>query len=173
MVIAFIIQHHDNHGILKICNEHAYLCFNANLWQNFSLRGIRYIFTYTTNFCHSIYIGLITFLTFFNVFLTGFLFFFPRLEGMYSQMMKSLEERRASSPGGGGGGAGGEGARSRTRRRWSIGSSDTSSMHRHHHHHHHHQHGHKEHHGSGGSRHSRVAAAGDSDGSWIDGKNGR
>lgn len=93
-----------------------------------------------------------------------------RLEGMYSQVIRSLEDRQVSSPGGK---RGEEGRRSRARRRWSIGScSDTSSM-RQHHHHHHHQHGHKEHHGSSGSRHSRGAAGGDSDGSWIEGKGGR
>ncbi|GFR66908.1 chromatin modification-related protein eaf-1-like isoform x2 protein [Elysia marginata] len=94
-----------------------------------------------------------------------------RLEGMYSQVMRSLEDRQGSSPGGGK--RGDDGGRARARRRWSIGSSDTSSVRRHHHHHHHHQHGHREHHGSGGSRHSRGAAAGDSDGSYIDGKSGR
>ncbi|RUS77383.1 hypothetical protein EGW08_014863, partial [Elysia chlorotica] len=99
-----------------------------------------------------------------------------RLEGMYSQMMKSLGERRAASPGGGDGRAG----RSRTRRRWSIGSSDTSSMRRHHHHHPHHhqqqqqQHAQqqREHRGSGVTRASRGSTE-DSDRGWVDGRSGR
>ncbi|GFN82348.1 hypothetical protein PoB_000885400 [Plakobranchus ocellatus] len=89
-----------------------------------------------------------------------------RLEGMYTHVIKTLEERKNSPPAGGGGG---EGGRSRARRRWSIGSSDTSSM-RHHHHHHHHAH---REHGSGGSRHSRGGAVADSDSGRVGGKDVR